>query len=368
MKKGYYIHFQGRTSIGVSKKIDMQMEEFRKYYDMREIEIKTSERSLLQRIIGLFPFCSIKRNYEEALMEICDPTFLYIRRTVADRDYVNFMRCVKNKYPDCKIIVEIFTYPYDKDEFMKWDSWPFYFKELLWRPHFREVIDRFVIYTEDKEIFGIPTIQTINGINVRRERVVQCRDNGNDDIHLIAVAFMQRQHGYEWVIKGLRTYYSKPKDKKVYLYLVGDGPEKRKYVKLIHRYHLEKYVEIYATLDGMELERIYDKADIALVTFGTYKLKINRTSALKTREYMAKGLPMATGCPIDVFEKRKVPYVCNVENKGKEIDIMKLIQFYLSLLEKEKGKANLISDIRAFAEKNVDIGITMAPIIAYIQK
>ena len=25
MKKGYYIHFQGRTSIGVAKKIDMQM-------------------------------------------------------------------------------------------------------------------------------------------------------------------------------------------------------------------------------------------------------------------------------------------------------------------------------------------------------
>lgn len=27
MKKGYYIHFQGRQSIGVSKKIDMQIEE-----------------------------------------------------------------------------------------------------------------------------------------------------------------------------------------------------------------------------------------------------------------------------------------------------------------------------------------------------
>ncbi len=27
MKKGYYLHFQGRQSIGVSRKIDMQLEE-----------------------------------------------------------------------------------------------------------------------------------------------------------------------------------------------------------------------------------------------------------------------------------------------------------------------------------------------------
>ena len=31
MKKGYYIHFQGRESIGVSTKIDMQLEEFARF-------------------------------------------------------------------------------------------------------------------------------------------------------------------------------------------------------------------------------------------------------------------------------------------------------------------------------------------------
>ena len=62
MKRGYYIHFQGRTSIGVSKKIDMQMEEFGRYFEMHELEIETIARTLFQRVIGLFPTASITRN------------------------------------------------------------------------------------------------------------------------------------------------------------------------------------------------------------------------------------------------------------------------------------------------------------------
>lgn len=64
MKKGYYIHFEGRYSIGVSKKIDMQMEEFAKHYEMKELEIRTKNRTLFQRILGLFPTASITRDYE----------------------------------------------------------------------------------------------------------------------------------------------------------------------------------------------------------------------------------------------------------------------------------------------------------------
>ena len=70
MKKGYYIHFQGRESIGVSKKIDMQIKEFSKHYNMSELEIKAVDRTLLQRIFGLFPTASIARDYDEALKKL----------------------------------------------------------------------------------------------------------------------------------------------------------------------------------------------------------------------------------------------------------------------------------------------------------
>ena len=124
-KRGYYIHFDARQSSGVSKKIDMQMKELGRQFSIEEIQITASHRSLMQRVIGLFPLASIAREYERALHQIETPDFIYMRRAVADHDYMQFLKEVKDRYPECKIIVEIFTYPYDRDDFGKWNAWPF---------------------------------------------------------------------------------------------------------------------------------------------------------------------------------------------------------------------------------------------------
>ena len=206
MKKGYYIHFQGRQSIGVSKKIDMQIEELGRGFDMQEIAVETPVRSLAWRVLGLFPVASITRDYKAALEQMDDPDFLYVRRTVADREYLHFWKQVKERYPNCRILIELFTYPYDKDDFGKWNAWPFYLKELLYRPRLKKYVDRFVTYTDDKEIFGIPTIRSANGINV--DSVPQIAGAFQDgQINMIGVAFMQRHHGYERIIEGMREYY-----------------------------------------------------------------------------------------------------------------------------------------------------------------
>ena len=92
MKKGYYIHFEGRQSIGVSKKIDMQIEEFRNYFQVYELEVLNIHRTLMQRLVGLLPFESISHNYKEVFDKIDNPDFLYIRRTVADKAYLDFWK------------------------------------------------------------------------------------------------------------------------------------------------------------------------------------------------------------------------------------------------------------------------------------
>ena len=236
MRKGYYIHFQGRQSIGVSKKIDMQMEEFRKFYEMQEMEVETPARSVVGRVLGLFPTASIRRNYSEALERMENPAFLYVRRAVADRAYLTFWKKVKERYPQCKIIIELFTYPYDKDDFGKWNAWPFYFKELIYRPRLKRYVDRFVTYTQDREIFGIPTLITTNGIDVESVRQI-AGEFAEKKLRMIGVAFMQRHHGYERIIEGLHRYYEKDMDRpyRVELNLVGDGPEKPMYQGLVQK-------------------------------------------------------------------------------------------------------------------------------------
>lgn len=367
MKKGYYIHFQGRTSIGVSKKIDMQIMEFSKYYDIREIEVETRKRSLVQRIIGLFPCCSIKRDYETALNIIQDPEFLYIRRTVADRDYISFLRRIKAIYPYCKIIIEVFTYPYDKDEFKKWNAWPFYFKEIIYRRRLKEYVERLVVYTEEKTIFGIPTICTMNGVDIESVSPVEGEYQENS-ITMIGVAYMQKKHGYERIIEGMKDYYrSGAVAYKIKLLLVGDGPQRHRYLELVQKYGLEEYIKFYPVTTGKQLDELYNKSDLALVAFGLYRIGFyGKISSLKVRECLAKGLPILTGSEIDVLDNN-YKYMRVYPNTSERIDMFDVISFYESIREIGKSKKDVMNDIREYAIQHVSMGKAMQPIINYIE-
>lgn len=366
MKKGYYIHFQGRASIGISKKIDMQMEEFNKHFQMEEIEVDTLPRNLLQRVVGLLPWNSIARGYGEALAKLDNPDFIYVRRTVAERAYVEFFKNIKKKFPSCKIIIEIFTYPYDKDDFGKWNAWPFYIKELIYRKKLKKYVDRFVTYTNDEEIFGVKTIQSVNGIIVDAVSKVRGAYQPNK-LNLLGVAYMQRQHGYERVIEGLYNYYQQEANKyEVNLWLVGNGPEKALYENMVKKYELDQYVFFKGLTLGNELDEMYDKTEICLGTFGMYKVNFyGKMSALKTRECMAKGMPIISGNGIDVLRDDS-DYIELFENKNEAINIDLVIDFFERIKQKYGSKECIAEEIRNYAYQTVDMQIAMKNIVSYI--
>lgn len=366
-KRGYYIHFDARQSTGVSKKIDMQMKELSKQFYVEEIQITASHRSLLQRIIGLFPLASIAREYERALQQIVAPDFIYMRRAVADHDYMLFLKGIKDRYPECKIIVEIFTYPYDRDDFGKWNAWPFYLKELLYRRKYKEYVGRFVTYSNDKEIFGVPTICTTNGVDMEQVQMIP-EHYIPDQITLIGVAYMQRQHGYERIIRGLRVYYSQENiTKQVYLYLVGDGPEKKYYQRLVEKYGLNAYVKFFPNQTGEALDQLYGQADIALASFGFYKAGVYRSnSSLKVCECLAKGLPFATGCSISGIENT-CPFMLLFPNDKSTVDICQIAAWFEKLRRNERNEGEMAKSIREFAEKKFDMKVVMRPIIQYVE-
>ncbi len=365
MKKGYYIHFEGRISPGVSQKIDMQMDEFRKYYLMEEVEVETPPRTLPKRILGLFPTASIKREYGKALGRIKNPDFLYIRRAVADRAYVSFFKEIRRRCPNCKIIIELYTYPYDRDDFGRWDAWPFYLKELLYRNRQKKYVDRFVTYSLDEVIFGVKTIPAMNGINVASVRPVTPKAEHGDEIHMIAVAYMQEHHGYERMLYGMDEYYRGGGRRNLVLHLVGDGPEKGTYRRITEQLHLSEHVRFYPSTRGEALDAIYDMADMAVSSLGVYKKGVHRLSALKTRECLAKGLPMITGCDVDVLIGTDYPYYCQFPNDATPIDIERIVRFYDEVIA-PKDRAELIEEIRRFAFQTVDMSIAMQPIVDYI--
>ena len=365
MKKGYYIHFDAKRTPGVAKKIDMQISEFRKNIVIDEVNIQATQVSLLKRVMRLLPGGAIERTYEEALEQLQAPDFLYVRRATADKNYIDFFRSVKKKWPSCKIIIEIFTYPYDRDEFRRLMAWPYYFKEVYNRKKLVGLIDRYVTYSEDEEIFGIPTIRTGNGILVDQVSMSEISKREDGSVNLIAVAFMQKHHGYERVIKGLYDYYQRENPRNVICYLIGDGPEKAGYRKLTEKYNLQDKVVFYPTTTGEELDKLYEKGDIAISAIGVYKDGIERENSLKTREYMAKGFPMITGCKVDGLDKNYA-YVCQFPNNATPINIERVLQFYDNLLMKQSREDMQIT-IRNYVKKIADMPIVIKPILDYIE-
>lgn len=365
--QGYYVHYKGRIPVGVSKKIDMSLGELRKYSKVDEIDLTPEKSNVVRSLAGFLPLVDIKRDYNKAyrMFEIIPPDYLYIRRTTADKGFLNFLRVVKDKYPKCRIVLEVMSYPYDKEEFRNLVYWPYYFKEILNRRKYNRFVDRIVTFSDDKKIFGIETIKTVNGISVDNIVPLKATNNANSEVNLICVAGMYKFHGYERLIEGLNEYYCGEKNVRVIAHMVGDGPELEYYKKLVYQYKLNEYVVFYGKCVGDKLDDIYEGMDIAISSLGLYKLGIDKISSLKVGEYLSKGIPVVVGCDAVAFSGKEFKYFIQFPNDDTPINIAEVVKFYKRVYD-NSSRDEIIKEIRTFAKENVDYSVTMYPIIKYL--
>lgn len=364
--KGYFIHFNARDTVGVSSKIDMQIKEFTKFHDIKEVDIKISDKNFIRNAMSVLPYVSICWDYTEAYRLIDRPDFLYIRKVGGDYKHYKFLRFVKKQFPKCKILIEIPTYPYF------WESVKNITGILLVKDYYnycykmKKYIDRIVTYSDDTEIFGIPTLHIKNGIDVESILPIDVyAEYSLERVNLIAVAVMRPHHGYERIIEGLYRYYRNMGKRDFHIHMVGDGIERNAYEKLIHEYKLESHFTFYGMLSGNELHEVYCKADFALSAFGWYKDRVSKSSALKVREYLAKGLPIISGCREDAFDETKGEFCEIFSNDNSPIDFNRIVSFY-ERIYRDYDRKQVIENVREFARTHIDNCVTMRPIMEYI--
>lgn len=364
MKKGYYLYNENCGSCGVDSKINMQISEFSKSMVIEGMQIESIPQNVFQRIRNVSVFGSIARDYKKTLDELVEADFIYMRRTYADRALIKFIREIRDKFPKCKMIIEIPTFPYDKEMCAYWYTFLIFLKEWYYRKKYRKYIDRFVTYSDDEMIFGVPTIRTMNGISTDKIKFIEEIEEYNpESINLLAVALLAPHHGYERIIRGLYLYYKEVPKRKVYFHIVGAGSELKKYKNLVDKFNLQEYVFFYGEKRGNELEELYKKADAGLAAFGVYKDGFSKLSTLKAREYIAKGLPVILGAEDDLFDGSQ--YGLTYPNDNSAVDINRIVAFTDELYTNKK-KIDVAREIRKFAENNADNRVTLRPIIEYI--
>lgn len=198
-----------------------------------------------------------------------------------------------------------------------------YLLEDIYLPMQKKFADIFVFTSANVFMKGARTVNILNGIDpadiVRRQE----HSRGNI-IKLLAVANVSSWHGFDRVIRGLAEYHGK---REINFVIVGQGSELAELKRLVIQYRLENTVLFRGLQLGEGLDKCFDECDIAVGSLGLHRLGIT-PSSLKSREYMARGIPfVASETEAMELDDNVRPYVYMVPGNDQEIDIEALLEW-----------------------------------------
>lgn len=353
---------------GVLKKINQHIELFKQNnFEVEVIDSSKHYNGLIDKVYCSLPFTACAGDWKN-ISCIDDNSCLYIRYNRSDNMLIKKLKYLKNNTKGLKIIVEIPTYPYSTETKIRLKSFAKHMKDKFNRNKLYKYVDKIVTYSEDEFIFNIETINIHNsliGSSIKPKVVKEI--SKNREINVLAIATFEEWHGYDRFIKGLGLYYSKNYDIDIKLHLVGDGPSIKNYKKLVNEFNIEKYVKFYGFKTGKELEEIYNTIDIALDAMGRHRGGVFYNSTLKGKEYAFKGIPSISGVKTDLDKYKEFKYYFRVPADETIIDMSDVINFYKNIYENKESYAEVINNIRCFAEQNFEMNICMKEVIEYIK-
>ncbi len=260
-------------------------------------------------------------------------------------------------------IIEIPTYPFE-NEIKKATNKIEY--NLLWKNREKKVEDfaDIIVAISSDNALNLDKKFVLISNGIRLEDIKIKKQNKNNYLNLLSIANLRFWHGYDRIIKGLYEYYKKNPKKEVYYHCVGEGPVLENLKSLVKELKLEKYVIFHGTKVGKELDKIVDDSDIAFGSLGNHRKGLYSDSALKNREYCARGIPFVIAYDDWDFPK-SFPYVFRIPADDSPVDIAKVINWY-EVLSKEHPDYSL--EMRKYAEENLSWDVKLKPVIEKIKE
>lgn len=315
--------------------------------------------SKLEKIVRRLPFTAAWRkwNYRG---EFDGADYLYIREPYYDGSFIRYMKALRKRNPNVKVILEIPTYPPQPKEWSL-SSFPFILKDSLCGPRSAKYMDAIVNYYGYQTIWGRPCILTLNGYEFDKVRLPQ-RQRGSE-IVMLSVALTAYWHGYDRVIEGLHQYYQNGGTENFVYHMVGSIIPEHK--QRIQQCGLEEHIILHGKMFGSDLDRLYEQSFLGIDVLGGHRKDYPVSSSLKSREYGAWGMPIITSSPVDYLAKdSKYQFIAPYDDSP--LDFEAVAQYYHSLYDGQD--CNLLAqEIRENAKKHCDMLGTMQPVIDWIK-
>lgn len=262
---------------------------------------------------------------------------LYVRFTSLDYRTIKFYRELHDS--GVKVIIEFYSHNLELEakKTVIRDFKNKYFlravKELISltinRHYFfklKSCVDLIVTTTPIDDMYGIHTINVVNGIDIDNVSVRE-KITTEYDLDIISVAMISPWHGYDRVINGIADYYKNGGKANIMYTVIGDGEEKANLEQMVSKLNLQKHVVFTGIKLGEELNPYYDKADIALEMLAGFRRTSGQISSIKMAEYFAKGIPVVYAADKPLYATEMERYCYRVENNDSSIDIEALIHY-----------------------------------------
>ncbi|MBR4017444.1 MAG: hypothetical protein IKK11_06500 [Oscillospiraceae bacterium] len=348
-KLGNTVTLMGRYRSDIAKiSTDGSVEPVRKY--------QTSGVDLLNKVLNKKRLSSAIRKYvQDKHFSLC-----YIRYDLSTPDFLKTVKALKRVCD--KIVIEIATYPYQKEyanaQFSGIRLWmdDYYGRKL------KDYVDYMISFyeVEGGRIFDIPVIQVPNGFDFSNSKVIT-DPTVPKDIHIAAVSTMREWHGYERFIEGMYQYYANGGERNIILHLVGTGPEYTKYMTLVEKYALQEKVIFHGAMHGDELGKLLERCTIGVDSLARHRSGISVLSSLKSREYGGVGIPLINSCKIDIMED-DYPYCLYTLADESAIPMEDVIAFH-DRVYAGNNRAEVAAQIRSYIEERSDMNAVMKKVM-----
>jgi len=275
----------------------------------------------------------------EKLIKLDKYEFIVLRYPLVDGYFNKFLM----KYSD-KIITEHHT-----NEISELLSLPRFIdkvrgiNEILFSPKFLRKVRGIIAVTEEikevelKKAGEKPSIVIPNGINVENYRYTGFKKFDGRTLKIIFIASkFEKWQGIEDLLKKFQKYKGKVKFK---LYLIGTLSKKQiEICKSI----TNDYIEIIISrLFERGLDKLFENMNIAVSTLALYKKHMKEACPLKSREYIARGIPFVYAYKDpdlsgdEMFAKRIDPYNYSL---NEIIEFSRFVSEYKDKVEEEIGE------------------------------
>lgn len=250
---------------------------------------------------------------------------VFIRYGLTTPSFLWFLRKLKIKYPNTKVLIDLPTYPYA-------DEWSGIFGQLtlmmdnLLKKQLYKYTNALTHSGDEKTICNIPVIRITNGVDSKNFPIRKVPPL-SQTFNMLAVGKWQFWHGLDRLLNGIAALEDK---KQVRLFIVGEGPESDTLKSLVSTLQLGSSVEFCGPLVGKSLDALFDTCHMAIGTLGLHRKGVSVNSSLKHREYCARGIPFILSSNDTDFDP-SLDFIKYFSANDEHIAVKDVLSFYKSI-------------------------------------